>query len=106
VRLPAIDFIDDGPGKPVGIAKFIGRRPVMAFGNSDGDLQMLQYTTGSPGPRLGLIVHHTDADREYAYDRASIVGKLNKALEQAHANGWVVVNMKDDWATVFPAKTN
>ena len=106
VRLPAIDFIDDGPGKPVGIAKFIGRRPVMAFGNSDGDLQMLQYTTGSPGPRLGLIVHHTDADREYAYDRVSIVGKLNKALEQAHANGWVVVNMKDDWATVFPAKTN
>lgn len=67
---------------------------------------MLQYTTGSPGLRLGLIVHHTDADREYAYDRASIVGKLDKALEQVHANGWVVVNMKDDWATVFPAKTN
>jgi hypothetical protein len=106
VRLPAIDFIDDGPGKPVGIAKFIGRRPTMAFGNSDGDLQMLQYTTGSPGPRFGLIVHHTDADREYAYDRASIVGKLDKALEQAQANGWIVVNMKDDWATVFPPQTN
>jgi hypothetical protein len=102
VRLPAIDFIDDGPGKPVGIAKFIGRRPVMAFGNSDGDLQMLQYTTGSPGARFGLIVHHTDAEREYAYDRKSPVGKLDKALDEADANGWTVVSMKDDWAAIFP----
>jgi phosphoglycolate phosphatase-like HAD superfamily hydrolase len=102
VRLPKIDFIDDGPGKPVGIAKSIGRRPIMAFGNSDGDLQMLQYTTGSPGVRFGLIVHHTDADREYAYDRKSVIGKLNKALDEANINGWTVVSMKDDWAAVFP----
>jgi phosphoserine phosphatase len=102
VRLPKIDFIDDGPGKPVGIAKFIGRRPVMAFGNSDGDLQMLQYTTGSPGARFGLIVHHTDAEREYAYDRKSAIGKLDKALDEASAHGWTVVSMKDDWAAIFP----
>jgi phosphoserine phosphatase len=102
MRLPKIDFIDDGPGKPVGIAKFIGRRPIMAFGNSDGDLQMLQYTTGSPGARFGLIVHHTDAEREYAYDRKSAVGKLSKALDEASTNGWTVVSMKDDWAAVFP----
>jgi phosphoglycolate phosphatase-like HAD superfamily hydrolase len=102
VRLPKIDFIDDGPGKPVGIAKFIGRRPIMAFGNSDGDLQMLQYTTGSPGARFGLIVHHTDPEREYAYDRNSVVGKLNKALDEASTNGWTVVSIKDDWAAVFP----
>jgi phosphoglycolate phosphatase-like HAD superfamily hydrolase len=106
VRLPKIDFIDDGPGKPVGIAKFIGRRPIMAFGNSDGDLQMLQYTTGSPGARFGLIVHHTDAEREYAYDRKSPVGKLNKALDEASADGWTVVSMKDDWAAVFPPAVN
>jgi phosphoglycolate phosphatase-like HAD superfamily hydrolase len=102
LRLPKIDFIDDGPGKPVGIAKFIGRRPIMAFGNSDGDLQMLQYTTGSPGARFGLIVHHTDAEREYAYDRKSVVGKLDKALDQAGANGWIVVSINDDWKNVFP----
>ena len=101
-RLPKIDFIDDGSGKPVGIAKFIGRSPIMAFGNSDGDLQMLQYTTGSLGARFGLIVHHTDAEREYAYDRKSPVGKLDKALDEAGANGWTVVSMKDDWATIFP----
>ena len=104
VRLRAIDFVDDGPGKPVGIAKFIGRRPIMAFGNSDGDLQMLQYTTGSPGARFGLIVHHTDEQREYAYDRESAVGKLAKALDAAPANGWVVVSMKEDWNTIFPSK--
>jgi haloacid dehalogenase-like hydrolase len=102
VRLPAINFIDDGPGKPVGIAQYIGRRPIMAFGNSDGDLQMLQYTTGSPGARFGLLVHHTDAEREYAYDRKSAVGKLDKALDAAETNGWTVVSMKDDWATIFP----
>jgi len=102
VRDPAIDFVDDGPGKPVAIAKYIGRRPLMAFGNSDGDLQMLQYTTGSPGPRFALIVHHTDPDREYAYDRQSQVGKLDKALDQATAKGWTVVSMKDDWNKIFP----
>jgi hypothetical protein len=101
-RLPKIDLIDDGPGKPVGIAKFIGRRPIMAFGNSDGDLRMLQYTTGSPGARFGLIVHHTDAEREYAYDRKSPVGKLDKALDEAGAKGWTVVSMKNDWAVIFP----
>ena len=97
-----LDFIDDGPGKPVGIYRNIGRRPILAFGNSDGDLQMLQYTTGGPGARLGLIVHHTDADRECAYDRDSHVGKLDKALDEATANGWIVVGMKRDWKTIFP----
>jgi phosphoserine phosphatase len=97
-----VEFIDDGPGKPVGINRFIGRRPVMAFGNSDGDLQMLQYTTMGDGPRFGLIVHHTDAEREYAYDRQSHVGKLDKALDEAASRGWTVVNMKTDWRKIFP----
>lgn len=104
VKQPKIEFIDDGPGKPVGINRFIGRRPVMAFGNSDGDLQMLQYTAAGEGPRFALIVHHTDADREFAYDRTSHVGKLDKALDEAAARGWTVVDMKADWKTVFPAK--
>jgi len=102
VRLPEIDFIDDKDGKPVGIHKFIGRRPIMAFGNSDGDFQMLEWTTSGPGARFGLIVHHTDADREYAYDRESLVGRLDKALEQAKAKDWTVVDMKKDWRRVFP----
>ncbi|MGB7920681.1 MAG: HAD family hydrolase [Desulfobacterales bacterium] len=102
VRLPEIDFIDDKDGKPVGIHKFIGRRPVMAFGNSDGDFQMLEWTTSGPGARFGLIVHHTDADREYAYDRESSVGRLDKALEEAKAKDWTVVGMKKDWRRVFP----
>ena len=102
MRLPQMDFIDDGPGKPEGIQKFIGRRPVMAFGNSDGDLQMLQWTTGAPGPRFGLIVHHTDAVREYAYDRNTTVGRLDKALDLAPRNGWTVVDMKTDWKIIFP----
>jgi phosphoglycolate phosphatase-like HAD superfamily hydrolase len=102
LRLPLMDFIDDGPGKPEGIQKFIGRRPVMAFGNSDGDLQMLQWTTGAPGPRFGLIVHHTDAQREYAYDRKTTVGRLDKALDLAPKNGWTVVDMKYDWKIIFP----
>jgi hypothetical protein len=102
LRLPALDFIDDGPGKPEGIQRFIGRRPVMAFGNSDGDLQMLQWTTAGAGPRFGLIVHHTDPVREYAYDRDSDVGRLVKALDQAPKNGWTVVSMKDDWKVIFP----
>jgi phosphoglycolate phosphatase-like HAD superfamily hydrolase len=102
VRLPEIDFIDDKDGKPVGIHKFIGRRPVMAFGNSDGDFQMLEWTTSGPGARFGLIVHHTDAVREYAYDRESSVGRLDKALEEAKAKDWTVVDMKKDWRRVFP----
>jgi phosphoserine phosphatase len=102
VKLPEIDFIDDGPGKPAAIHKFIGRRPVMAFGNSDGDLQMLQWTTGAPGPRFSLVIHHTDADREWAYDVASRCGKLDKALEIAPVNGWTVVDMKKDWNVIYP----
>lgn len=102
IRLPEVDFVDDGPGKPVGIDKFIGKRPVAAFGNSDGDLQMLQWTAGGHGMRLMLLVHHTDAEREYAYDRNSEVGKLDKALDEAHAKGWIVVDMKKDWKVIFP----
>ncbi|WP_142115648.1 HAD family hydrolase [Bosea sp. AK1] len=98
------EFIDDGPGKPVGINRFIGRRPILAFGNSDGDLQMLQYTAAGNGPRLALIVHHTDAEREWAYDRNSPIGKLDKALDEGRAKGWTIVDMKADWKTVFPGK--
>jgi phosphoglycolate phosphatase-like HAD superfamily hydrolase len=102
LRLPEIDFIGDKSGKPVGIHKRIGRRPILAFGNSDGDFEMLQWTTlGANGPRLGLILHHDDAEREYAYDRDSAVGKLDKALDAASDEGWVVVSMKNDWKTVF-----
>ena len=102
VRLPEINFIDDKAGKPVGINQHIGRRPIAAFGNSDGDLQMLQWATIGPGPRFGLIVHHTDADREYAYDHQSSVGRLDKALDQANTQGWTVVDMKHDWKRMFP----
>jgi len=101
-KLPEVEFVDDGPGKPVGINRFIGRRPVFAAGNSDGDLQMLQWTTMAQGPRFGLIVHHTDAEREWAYDRASPVGRLDKALDEAPERGWTVVDMKSDWTVVYP----
>ena len=101
MKLAEIDHVDDGPGKPVGIQKFIGRRPIAAFGNSDGDLQMLQYTAAGRGARFMLIVHHTDAEREYAYDRKSHIGKLDKALDEANAKGWAVVDMKRDWRRVF-----
>ena len=104
VRLPELNFIDDKAGKPVGINQHIGRRPIAAFGNSDGDLQMLQWTTAGNGPRLALIVHHTDADREWAYDRSSHIGRLDKALVEAQKNGWVVMDMKRDWKRVFPAR--
>jgi phosphoserine phosphatase len=100
-RLPKINFVDDKEGKPVGINQHIGRRPVMAFGNSDGDLQMLQWTTAGSGARFALIVHHDDAAREWAYDRASHVGKLDKAWDEAVAKGWTVVSMKDDWKIIF-----
>jgi haloacid dehalogenase-like hydrolase len=102
INLPHIDFIDDGPGKPVGIERFIGRRPIFAFGNSDGDLQMLQWTMAGAGARFAGLVHHTDAEREYAYDRDSSVGKLDKALDEAAAKGWTIVDMKRDWTRIFP----
>lgn len=102
VRQPKIHFIDDKATKPVAINRFIGRRPILAFGNSDGDLQMVEYTTAGDGPRLGLFVHHTDAEREYAYDRESHVGKLDKVLDRYEKEGWILVDMKKDWETVFP----
>ena len=100
-RVPEINFVDDGPGKPVGINEHVGRRAIAAFGNSDGDLEMLQWATMSGGVRLGLIVHHTDAEREYAYDRQSHFGKLDKALDAAALNRWTLVDMKKDWKRVF-----
>jgi len=102
VRIPKVEFVDDGEGKPVGIHKFIGRRPILAFGNSDGDHQMLQWTAAGEGARFMGLVHHTDAEREWAYDRRSQVGRLDKALDEAHEKGWTVVDMKHDWRVVFP----
>jgi len=101
-RLPEIDFIDDKAGKPVGIQKFIGRRPLMAFGNSDGDFEMLEWTTSSPGPRFGMLVHHDDAVREWAYDRESHIGRLKRGLDEGPQRGWVIASMKNDWRRVFP----
>lgn len=102
VRMPKMDFIDDKDGKPVGIMQGIGRRPILAFGNSDGDMQMIEFTTAGDGLRLGLFVHHTDATREYAYDRDSHVGALDKAWDRAADEGWIIVDMKSDWNTIFP----
>jgi phosphoglycolate phosphatase-like HAD superfamily hydrolase len=102
VKLPEVHFIDDGPGKPVGIHQAIGRRPILAFGNSDGDLQMLQWTLAGDGPRLAALVHHTDAEREWAYDRNSHVGRLDKALDEARTRGWLIVDMKQAWSVVYP----
>ena len=104
LKIGKIEFVDDGPGKPAGINRFIGRRPIFAFGNSDGDLQMLQRTVAGTGARFAGLVHHTDADREYAYDRQSKIGKLDKAWDEAKQRGWTVVDMKQDWKTVFPDK--
>jgi phosphoglycolate phosphatase-like HAD superfamily hydrolase len=101
MQLPEIDLVNDGPGKPVGINKFIGRRPTIAVGNSDGDLEMLQYTTSGEGPRLGIYIHHDDGEREFAYDRGAIVGGLDKGLDQAAEKGWIVVSMKHDWKQIF-----
>ncbi len=101
LKLPAIEFVDDKEGKPVGIQMHIGRRPIAAFGNSDGDLQMLQWTAAGSGLRLCLFVHHTDAEREWAYDRESEIGKLDKGLDEAQTRGWINVSMKDDWKTIF-----
>jgi len=100
-KLPDIGLVDDGPGKPVGIQTFIGRRPIAAFGNSDGDLQMLQWTAAGSGARLCLYVHHTDAAREWAYDRTSSIGRLDKGLDEAKVRGWTIVSVKDDWKQVF-----
>lgn len=102
VRLPEMDFIDDKAGKPVAISKFMGIRPIMAFGNSDGDYEMLRYVTAGNGPRFGLIVHHTDAKREYAYDRKSVFGRLDRALDEAPKRGWLLADMKNDWKRIFP----
>ena len=102
-RLPQVNFIDDKAGKPVGINEHIGRRPIAAFGNSDGDLEMLQWTTLAAGPQLGVLIHHTDAEREYAYDRKSPFGKLDAALDAAATNQWTVVDMQKDWKAIFPS---
>lgn len=102
LKLPAVDFVDDKDGKPIGIHKFIGRRPIFAFGNSDGDQQMLQWTAAGGGLRFMGLVHHTDAEREWAYDRTSPIGKLDKALDEANQKGWTVVDMKADWKRIFP----
>jgi phosphoglycolate phosphatase-like HAD superfamily hydrolase len=102
VKLPAIDFVDDKEDKPVAIQKFIGRRPIAAFGNSDGDLQMLQWTAAGTGARFCVYVHHDDAQREWAYDRQSSIGRLDKGLDEARAKSWTIVSMKDDWKTIFP----
>ena len=104
VRQPKLNFLNDKAGKPVGIYQHIGRRPILAFGNSDSDMQMIEYTMAGEGLRLGLFVHHTDAKREYAYDRKSHVGTLDKALDQADAEGWIIVDMKKDWKKIFPPK--
>jgi haloacid dehalogenase-like hydrolase len=102
VKVDKVEFVDDGVGKPVGINRFIGRRPIFAFGNSDGDQQMLEWTAAGSGARFMGLVHHTDAEREWAYDRASHIGKLDKALDKAIARGWTVVDMKKDWRKIFP----
>jgi hypothetical protein len=104
IRLPEVDFIDDKAGKPVGINAHIGRRPIAAFGNSDGDLEMLQWTAAGPGPRFCLFVHHTDAEREWAYDRKSHIGQLDKGLDEARTRGWTVVDMKSDWNVIYPPR--
>ena len=102
LRLPEIDVIDDKEGKPININAVIGRRPIMAFGNSDGDFQMLEWTTAGSGPRFGLIVHHTDAEREWAYDRTSHIGQLARGLDEAQQRGWIVADMRKDWGAIYP----
>ena len=101
-KLPELDFIDDKDGKPLGINKFIGRRPIFASGNSDGDLQMLQWTAAGEGARLMLYVHHTDSVREWAYDRDSHIGRLDKGLDEAMDKGWTVIDMAKDWKVIYP----
>jgi hypothetical protein len=103
LKLPEISHNDDKAGKPVGIQRHIGRRPIFAAGNSDGDFEMLEWTSTGPGPRFALIIHHTDAEREFAYDRDSSIGRLHRALDEGPARGWTIVNMKDDWMTIHPS---
>ena len=105
VKLPEINFVDDNTGKPIGINQHIGRRPIAAFGNSDGDLQMLQYTGAGSGSRFCLYVHHDDAVREYAYDRKDALARFDKGWDEAIAKGWPVVSMKNDWKTIFAFET-
>jgi hypothetical protein len=102
VKMPQVDVLTDGPGKPEAIDRFIGRRPIFAFGNSDGDKEMLVWTSAGPGPRFAGLLHHTDAEREWAYDRKSKVGRLDKALEMAREKDWAIVDMAADWNIVFP----
>jgi hypothetical protein len=102
LKIPEIDFVDENVGKPAAIQKHIGRRPIASFGNSDGDLEMLQWTSAGKGARFALLIRHTDATREWAYDRNSPIGKLDKALDEANAKGWTVVDMTSDWRRVFP----
>jgi phosphoglycolate phosphatase-like HAD superfamily hydrolase len=102
VRIPEMNFIDDKEGKPVGINSHIGRRPIAAFGNSDGDFQMLEWTTAGDGARMGVLVHHTDGDREWSYDRESHIGRLDRGLDEADTRGWIVIDMKNDWRRIFP----
>ncbi len=102
MRLPAVDFIDDKEGKPLGINSHIGKRPIAAFGNSDGDFQMLEWTTAGEGRRLGMLVHHDDAEREYAYDRQSAIGKLDRGLDDGPKLGWTIISMKEDWKSIYP----
>jgi hypothetical protein len=102
LKLPEINFIDDKEGKPVGIHQFIGKKPIAAFGNSDGDLAMLQWTAAGEGKQLMVYIHHTDTEREWAYDRESHIGKLDKGLDEAHEKGWTVVDMKNDWKVIYP----
>lgn len=104
VRMPELNFIDDKAGKPIGIQQHIGRRPIAAFGNSDGDFQMLEWTMAGKSPRLALLVHHTDAQREWAYDRDSHVGRLARGLDEGPQRGWTIVDMKQDWKAVFPIR--
>jgi phosphoglycolate phosphatase-like HAD superfamily hydrolase len=104
LKLPDIDLNDDKAGKPVGIHQVIGRRPVIAFGNSDGDFEMLEWTTSAKGSRLGVIVHHTDAEREWAYDRDSPIGRLDRCLDEGPKRGWVIVDMKSDWNAIYPSQ--
>ena len=106
VKLPKINLVDDGPGKPVGIQRHIGRRPIASFGNSDGDYEMLRWTSAGEGLRLCMIVHHTDAEREYAYDRGSHIGKLEKGLDEAAERDWVLIDMKQDWKVIYPFDVN
>jgi phosphoglycolate phosphatase-like HAD superfamily hydrolase len=105
VKLPELNFIDDKEGKPIGIHQHIGKQPVFAAGNSDGDYQMLDYTTSGTGLRFGMIVHHTDSIREFAYDRGSSIGRLEKGLDDAKTKGWLVIDMAKDWKTIYPEKS-